>query len=202
VADGWRGGRDGRVLLAGDAAHQMPPFMGQGMCSGIRDAANLAWKLAAVQRGDADAELLDTYESERRPHVEEVTRLSIEAGRLLGVLADDLATGRPLRLPDPAPADPDRWSRLPGLELGAPFPVGHLLPQPPREDAARFDDLLGDGWAVVCVDAPTAERVHVPAGAAIVVEPRATYGRPAVLVRPDRYIAAVLQPDAVVPSGS
>lgn len=195
VVDGWRGGPDGRVLLAGDAAHQMPPFMGQGMCSGIRDAVDLAWKLVAVQRGDAGADLLDTYEIERRPHVEEVTRLSIEAGQLLGVLAEDLATGRPLRLPDPAPADPTRWSRLPGLELGAPFPVGHLLPQPQRDDVARFDDLLGDGWAVVCSDTSIAGRVQVPDGAAVVVEPRATYGEPAVLVRPDRYIAAVLLPD-------
>jgi 3-(3-hydroxy-phenyl)propionate hydroxylase len=202
VVDGWRHGPDGRVLLAGDAAHQMPPFMGQGMCSGIRDAVDLAWKLAAVQRGDAGADLLDTYEAERRPHVEEVTRLSIEAGQLLGVLADDLATGRPLRLPDPAPADPTRWSRLPGLDLGAPFPVGHLLPQPERDDVARFDDLLGDGWAVVCADASTAARVGAPAGAVVVVEPRATYGEPAVLVRPDRYIAAVLRPDLTVPTSS
>lgn len=196
VVDGWRGGPDGRVLLAGDAAHQMPPFMGQGMCSGVRDAVDLAWKLAAVQHGTADADLLDTYEAERRPHVEEVTRLSIEAGQLLGVLADDLAAGRPLRLPDPAPADPTRWSRLPGLDLGASFPVGHLVPQPPRGDVARFDDLLGDGWAVVCADPSIADMVHVPDGAVVVVEPRATYGEPAVLVRPDRYIAAVLHPAA------
>jgi 3-(3-hydroxy-phenyl)propionate hydroxylase len=194
VADNWRGGPDGRVFLAGDAAHQMPPFMGQGMCSGVRDAVDLAWKLAAVQRGTADSGLLDTYEAERRPHVEEVTRLSIEAGQLLGVLADDLTTGRPLRLPDPAPADPMRWSRLPGLELGAAFPVGHLVPQPPRDDVARFDDLLGEGWAVVCLDASTASSVEVPEGVVVVVEPRATYGEPAVVVRPDRYIAAVLRP--------
>ena len=201
VADRWRCGPEGRVLLAGDAAHQMPPFMGQGMCSGMRDAANLAWKLAAVQRGDASPALLDTYETERRPHVETVTALSIQAGQLLGVLAEDLAAGRPLRLPDPAPADPTRWSRLPGIGLPGDFPVGHLLPQPPRDDVARFDDLLGDGWAIVITDTHMLDGTSVPDGVAVVVEPHATYGVPVVLVRPDRYIAAIGDDVAAVLAG-
>jgi 3-(3-hydroxy-phenyl)propionate hydroxylase len=170
VAERWR---DGDVLLAGDAAHQMPPFMGQGMCSGVRDAANLAWKLAAVVDGSAGPELLDTYEIERRAHVEAVIELSVQAGRLLGDIAAAVAAGRPVSLPAPDAPDPWRWSRLPPLDLGGPFPVGHVVPQPPRPDG-WFDDLLGDGWALVTADA----------------EPRATFGRPAVLVRPDSYVAA------------
>jgi len=74
--------RKGRVLLAGDAAHTMPPFMGQGMCSGMRDAKNLAWKLDLVVRGIADEALLDSYEQERRPHVADWTTISLESGRL------------------------------------------------------------------------------------------------------------------------
>ena len=184
VAERWRAGRGGRVLLAGDAAHQMPPFMGQGMCSGIRDAANLAWKLATVICGAAAPALLDTYEAERRPHTEAVIRMSIEAGRLLGDVTAALAAGRAPLLPTADTPDPRRWSRLPGLDLGSPFPVGHQVPQPDR-----LDDRLGDGWAVVCDGLGP---VPAPDGVLIVVEPRATFGERALLVRPDRYVAAVL----------
>lgn len=74
VADRWR---DGRVLLAGDAAHMTPQFVGQGMNSGVRDGFNLGWKLAAILRGQAGECLLDTYERERRPHVEAMIREAV-----------------------------------------------------------------------------------------------------------------------------
>ena len=176
VADSWRAGPDGRVFLAGDAAHMMPPFMGQGLCSGVRDAANLAWKLAEVVHGSSSAALLDTYEAERRPHVAAVTAMSIEAGRTLARLAAD-----PTDLPTPDAPDPSRWSRLPGLELGGEFPIGHQLPQPDR-----LDHRLPNGWAWVAAD-PSFES---PDGHPVIVEPNATYGCRAVLARPDRYIAA------------
>jgi 3-(3-hydroxy-phenyl)propionate hydroxylase len=173
-AERWR---DGDVFLAGDAAHQMPPFMGQGMCSGVRDAANLAWKLAEVLHERAPDSLLDTYETERRPHAAAVTALSIEAGRLLSRLAID-----PTALPQPDRPDPARWSRLPGLDLGGGFPVGHQLPQPDR-----LDESLPDGWVWVASD----DAFRAPDDRPVVVEPRATHGHRAVLVRPDRYIAAL-----------
>lgn len=184
LARQWRGGPAGRVLLAGDAAHQMPPFMGQGMCSGIRDAANLAWKLDAVVRG-AESSLLDSYEQERAPHTRQVIEMSIEAGQLLGRLAADLAGGRPLRLPQPAQPDPRRWSRLPPLDLGGTYPIGHQVPQP-LLDGQPLDEYLGDGFVWVAADASFTAPDHRP----VVVCPAAAMGCRAVLVRPDRYVAA------------
>jgi 3-(3-hydroxy-phenyl)propionate hydroxylase len=80
VAERWQ---HGRAFLAGDAAHQTPPFFGQGMCHGMRDVANLAWKFAAVLRGRADPALLDTYQAEREPHVRAVIAAAIAAGRYI-----------------------------------------------------------------------------------------------------------------------
>jgi 3-(3-hydroxy-phenyl)propionate hydroxylase len=89
VAERWR---EARVFLAGDACHQTPPFMGQGMCAGIRDAANLAWKLALVLRAGASDALLDSYARERKPHVEALIDFAIRAGEVIGEL--DVAKAR------------------------------------------------------------------------------------------------------------
>jgi 3-(3-hydroxy-phenyl)propionate hydroxylase len=80
IADRWR---TDRVLLAGDAAHLMPPFAGQGMNSGVRDAHNLAWKLAAIVSGRLGDRLLDTYEAERRDHAAEMIQLAIRMGYVM-----------------------------------------------------------------------------------------------------------------------
>jgi flavoprotein hydroxylase len=90
-ADTWR---SGRVFLAGDAAHVMPPFLGQGMSSGFRDVANLAWKLDLVHRGVADGSLLDTYEVERRAHVQHAIRMSIDSGTVICETDQKKAAGR------------------------------------------------------------------------------------------------------------
>ena len=75
--------RVGRVFLAGDAAHAMPPWIGQGMAAGVRDVANLCWKLDAVLRGELPESVLDSYEAERKPHVKEVTRRAVFVGRII-----------------------------------------------------------------------------------------------------------------------
>ncbi len=91
VAERWQ---VGRVFLAGDAAHQTPPFFGQGMCHGLRDVSNLAWKLELVLAGQADPALLDTYQTERDPHVRSVIGAAVGAGRYICQLDPALAAQR------------------------------------------------------------------------------------------------------------
>ena len=92
IADCWR---DRKVFLLGDAAHLTPPFVGQGLCAGVRDAMNLNWKIAAVLSGDLPKSVLDTYEVERKPHARALIRLA----RLIGVA---MTPGRPDRRRPPA----------------------------------------------------------------------------------------------------
>ncbi len=94
LATEWR---RGRVFLMGDACHTMPPFMGQGMCSGLRDARNLAWKLDLVLRGAAPDALLDTYQQERLPHARDWTVISLEAGKIPCTLDPEVARERDAR---------------------------------------------------------------------------------------------------------
>ncbi|MGW5510703.1 bifunctional 3-(3-hydroxy-phenyl)propionate/3-hydroxycinnamic acid hydroxylase [Streptomyces albogriseolus] len=108
VAERWR---DGRVLLIGDAAHTTVPFMGQGVCAGIRDAANLSWKLDAVLRGRADQTLLDTYESERSSHAVGIIQMAMAMGSMVipaAAAAADLQHGQlqGSDMPDPGAAFP------------------------------------------------------------------------------------------------
>jgi 2-polyprenyl-6-methoxyphenol hydroxylase-like FAD-dependent oxidoreductase len=152
--DTWR---RGRVLIAGDAAHLMPPFAGQGMCSGLRDAVNLAWKLDHVLQGKAPDALLDTYTSERQPNVSAVIHFSIELGKVICV--DDpqqaaardaqmIAAQKQTRLSTPPPPP----SIGPGLLLpGDPW-AGQLFVQGQvsRGDAAGLcDDVVGRGWTLL-----------------------------------------------------
>ncbi len=153
----------GRAFLCGDAAHIMPPFAGQGVSSGVRDVGNLCWKLAAVLRG-APVWLLDSYESERRPNVAALTRLSLRIGALVMVQSPFLATCRDVacrvavRLPwlgsriRDFRIKPD-WVCGPGLLAATRSwrsPAGQLVWQPWVVPASgyrrRLDDLLGLGW--------------------------------------------------------
>jgi 3-(3-hydroxy-phenyl)propionate hydroxylase len=114
LAEQWR---DRRVFLIGDAAHQMPPFLGQGMCSGVRDAHNLAWKLALVLRGLARDDLLDTYESERSPHVRSIIETAVSLGGLLQTTDPEVAASRDAMMLNPDAKEPAR-SEMPGLTTG------------------------------------------------------------------------------------
>jgi 2-polyprenyl-6-methoxyphenol hydroxylase-like FAD-dependent oxidoreductase len=158
VADRWR---CGRVLLAGDAAHEMPPFLAQGMCSGIRDSHNLAWKLDLVLGGRADPEILDTYQPEREPHVRFITERAIELGRVQTLRDPDAARQRDERL-----LAARREQRAPeklrfpalgdGLVASGGAAAGAFFPQYPVRSAAgaqgRFDDVAGQGLRLLVAD--------------------------------------------------
>lgn len=163
--------RRGRVLLIGDAAHLMPPFAGQALNAGVRDAANVAWKLAAIINGGAPTSLIDTYEQERRPHAAEMVRLSHLIGQVV------MATNRPLVVArdfiiNATGLVPPLKSWITGMKFlkqprytdgciirpttrdAAAELVGRSVPQPQvRVDGADtpLDRLLGPGWAMVRV---------------------------------------------------
>jgi len=169
VADRWR---VGRIFLAGDAAHAMPPWIGQGMSAGVRDVANLCWKLAAVVRGQAPESLLDTYQIERKPHVTKVTRRAVRNGRLITERRKTVAFLRNhllralTRLPGVlAGGQKVIWipeARYPAgfFAIGAHAAVGWQLPQPWVTDATgeklRLDDAVGGRWAVLHFGDPPA----------------------------------------------
>jgi len=160
VAESWR---KGPVFIAGDAAHQQPPFTGQGMCQGIRDVANLTWKLAAVLRGEAGQGLLDSYEAERKPHVKQLTRRIKDIGRLICERDPAAAAARDARLIDEVggsiPTVP-RQDLIPSLEAGFVSPLPHaangtLFPQPRLQGGSLMDDVVGSGWRTVHMDGLT-----------------------------------------------
>ena len=141
VAEQWR---NGRLLLAGDSAHQTPPFLGQGMCAGIRDAANLAWKLERIVQGLDDDHLLDTYQSERAPHVREFIEIAIQLGGLINAKAMEpaLALGE-RRESEPLKLDVKKPLLGPGLSAGRTEMAGQLAPQFTFSDGRRSDDVVG-----------------------------------------------------------
>ncbi|MET7778418.1 bifunctional 3-(3-hydroxy-phenyl)propionate/3-hydroxycinnamic acid hydroxylase [Streptomyces sp. NPDC005388] len=157
--------RAGRVFLAGDAAHAMPPWMGQGMAAGVRDVANLCWKLDAVLRGELPETVLDSYEAERKPHVKEVTKRAVFVGRLITERRRPVARVRDagLRVLNRVPGFGDwlqdsNWipvaryaeglqarprARASGCQIPQPWVTG------PDGEHVRLDDALGSRWLLL-----------------------------------------------------
>lgn len=180
--------RRGRAFLVGDAAHQMPPFMGQGLNSGMRDAFNLAWKLAWVERGWGDDLLLETYGTERLEHSRATVEMSVAAGRLIDQLAGRQSHGI------------ESSSRYGG---GGPRPkYSHGVV---NGDHPRVGTVYGS-WFAVVGSVPVSPEMMVLSRESIPaprlpeagwthrhVDDIATYGADHVVVRPDGYIAAVCE---------
>jgi 2-polyprenyl-6-methoxyphenol hydroxylase-like FAD-dependent oxidoreductase len=212
--------RAGRVLLAGDAAHTMPPFMGQGLCSGVRDAANLAWRLDLVLRGASGDDVLDGYTAERKPQDEWIVNLSTEMGRVSCTLDPQAAAERDAAL---RAADAPPPLALPPLQQGT-LAAGRLLAGDRsvqgvvRVDGrdGRFDDVVGKGFVLLTRQAVDLAEGHVAflerIGARAValdaledLDGRLTawldeHGVDAVLVRPDAYVFGAVEARADVPA--
>lgn len=215
IADHWR---DRRIFLAGDAAHQTPPFLGEGMCAGMRDVANLAWKLDMVRRGLADDASLDTYQMERGPHALDLVDHAVSTGKLMDALTDAHVTGDWPTSYDAAYGGERGYPHLHGgvlalQEEDAPDGVtGFMAPQP-RVDIdgsgpVRLDDLADGAFCIVSAkdlsgEVNDAHRTFLTRiGAKMFVLDEASRLSPeldlhlalhdALIVRPDRYIFGVV----------
>lgn len=204
IAQQWR---QGNVFLAGDAAHQAPPLFGQGLCAGIRDVANLAWKMGHVAAGKAEEALLDTYESERKPHA--TFWVETAANQAVGIqtLDPEVAKGRDefIRAHPEASAVPTSPALGPGLHEGdRDERAGKLGIQPILADGTRLDDMVGPHFLVA---ADRTVYTQLPADIRAVLDDDedtvtlldplkidqvlAASGAKAVVIRPDHYILGV-----------
>lgn len=204
IARQWR---TGGVFLAGDAAHQAPPLFGQGLCAGIRDVENLIWKLDLVARGVADETLLDSYESERKPHATFWVETAANQAVIIQTLDPEVARGRDeyIRSNPEASAVPTSPPLGPGLHAGAADErAGTLGIQPILADGTRLDDMVGPHFLVaadraVHAELPPAVREVLDADAETItlLDPMkidsilAAAGARAVVLRPDHYILGV-----------
>jgi 3-(3-hydroxy-phenyl)propionate hydroxylase len=207
IADRWR---RGNVFLLGDAAHLTPPFVGQGMGAGLRDAMNLAWKLAGVLDGTLPPELLDTYENERKPHARQMIRLALNIGRAMTAGGELGNLTRRAVVP--------RLRLIPGMRhkvLDSATPALHrselvhrgrithrlagtLCPNPVMPDGRRLDDVLGGGFALITTAPPDTASCNLlrRRGAAVYIAETGSelarwLGRAharAAVVRPDRTV--------------
>jgi 3-(3-hydroxy-phenyl)propionate hydroxylase len=216
VAANWR---NGRIFVAGDAAHQQPPFLGQGMCQGIRDVVNLSWKLHAALREGAPDALLDTYGVERKAHVKALTTRIKNIGLLIGERDLSAAQARDTQLLADCGGvvqSVPRQDVQPTLSTGllsalASSAVGTIFPQPwlgTGPGAIRMDETCGRGWRVVLAEGASAAwrhaagRLHtakvvvigtpgVEDGAGITRNWFRKHACKAAIVRPDHYVYGV-----------
>lgn len=207
VANSWR---QGNVFLLGDAAHLTPPFIGQGLGAGIRDAANLSWKLAGVLTENLPASVLDTYQQERKPHAKAMIALalamgwSMTAGGRAGNAIRDVVVPRLHLIPGARGLVTN--SRTPALHKSAMVRktfegrrlVGKLCPNPALSSGVRLDALLGTGFSLITAEpVNSTQRQQVRACGAAIVDARPESQLAAWLQR-GGVTAAVIRPDRTV----
>lgn len=207
IAETWR---RGTTFLLGDAAHLTPPFIGQGMCAGLRDGMNLAWKLAGVIQGSLGPDVLDSYETERKDHARRMIGLALMVGRSMtaGGRFGDLM--RRILVP--------RMDRIPGLRdrlldsTTPPLPrstmvhknrvgrrlAGTLCPNAVTPGGGRLDALLGSGFAVITTRPLTGAEQSIVRPAGAVVHVAVPGSEAAEWLRRGRADAAIIRPDRTV----
>ncbi len=200
LAEQWR---VGNVFLAGDAAHLAPPLFGQGLCAGMRDVANLVWKLRLVARGLAEESLLDTYESERKEHARYWVSQAANMAQLIQTTDPKVADGRDAHIrANPTETLPPRPPLGPGLHAGEQDDcAGMLSAQPVLADGRHLDDLVGQRFLIAAAPELVAGlspelTARIAASSEVVVlsdqnvvgELLASTTSRALCVRPDRYI--------------
>ncbi|MFF0496585.1 bifunctional 3-(3-hydroxy-phenyl)propionate/3-hydroxycinnamic acid hydroxylase [Nocardia aobensis] len=207
IADRWQAGS---IFLLGDAAHLTPPFIGQGMGAGVRDAANLAWKLAAVLSGSLPPQVLSSYEIERKPHARSLIRLAELIGRAMteggefGNVLRRLILPRLIRIPgftgvvtgDETP--PLRRSALNTRRRFGRGLAGTLIPNVLVDADRRFDTVAGGRYTLVTVAEPTLmQRTEIARRGAVLV-PVEAGSELGVWLRRKRSRAALIRPDGTV----
>jgi len=208
IAERWR---EGNIFLAGDAAHLTPPLFGQGLCAGIRDVANLVWKMDFVKRGLADESLLDTYETERKPHATAWVEQATNSAKFLQTTNAEVAAQRDEFLrANPGASAPVVPSMGPGLHEGSSDErAGKISPQAVLEDGVRLDDMVGPHF-LVATDRTTFEQLSPTlkealeddAETIVLLDPAKvsqlldSVGGNSMIIRPDRYILGVAESPA------
>ena len=192
IAKQWR---KGRIFLVGDAAHLTPPFMGQGMCAGIRDASNLAWKITMCCNKDHNEKLLDTYQSERSSNVRDYIKTAMKMGELLNSIGGSDVSDTVFIQPDGSikmntikpklgkglgiSKDPNRGKIFPSLKNEFGKDIDFLYSSEPilitnrKIDKNNFDIKIFDN-----IDIPKVETILK------------TFKSDALIIRPDRFIFA------------
>ena len=175
IARRWR---KGRLFIAGDAAHQTPPFLGQGMCAGIRDAANLAWKFAFEP-------LLDTYQSERAPHARVFVETAVRLGNIIQTTDPAVAAERDRRFAEGGKEEMVNLS--PPLGPGFHDGGGDIYPQPLLPDGRRLDAAIG-GYRFAVLSPWNSNGVKANGGRSCLFASLPIEGDEAIVLRPDRYV--------------
>lgn len=216
--------RRGPVLLAGDAAHLMPPFAGQGMGAGVRDVANLTWRLDLILRGLASDAMLDAYQAERQAHLQHAITRSVELGKVICVSDPAAAAMRDQQMlavaadPALAPPPPPEPQLGPGTLLTDDATAGTLFPQgvvTVDGVSGRFDDVVGRGFILyvlgsdpdIAIGQGESDDLEALGGRTVAVTAEmdtaevyrswfAKHDARAVLVRPDFYVFGSASGDA------